>query len=540
MTTTPSPTEPTAHKSAEVAAAVASPSTGAPKPGPRPTSTDTSPSPKDTSGANDSPNTRDSKHTDSKHAGSKHSRDTAREEALAAFPYVALTIQTTGIHPSTGRLLTVDALTLNDAGEVGQEFHAVINPDGDPGPRHLHGLSPEEIKAGQAFSSLLKPLDRLIDGRTLIVHDTTYTWGFIVAEARRAMTAAARQNRARNRNRNNKGRRRRVKVGHVPAPVSIIDTLATARRQGVWGTDIRLAAVAHDTGLDAPSPNATVERARRAEKDTSREATRLLVELYRAQREGTLSTASPQDLRADRFGLQRSHVRVDAAEAPRQHHNPGPYVPGKELIRGMEIVVAPEITEDPDTIIAALTREELNYSEKLTRETSLVVCNITTDLVGKPMHAHRKDIPLMSDTAFLAALERIEDAQEPEETDKTSGSSAGNGGNHGNQGSSGGPNNRNRSSHNKNRRRSRRKSSHHGQGSKNNANQGQNHKNTQDDSGNNGSPNKNNAKGGSNKGSNNNGRRRRRRGGRGRRGNGNQHQQNQQNSGHNRSRTTDN
>ncbi|MGV0360698.1 DNA polymerase III subunit epsilon [Corynebacterium minutissimum] len=506
MTTTPSPTEPTAQQSAEAAAAVTSPSTGAPKPGPRP----------------------------------KHTKDTAREEALAAFPYVALTIQTTGIHPSTGRLLTVDALTLNDSGDVGQEFHAVINPDGDPGPRHLHGLSPEEIKAGQAFSSLLKPLDRLIDGRTLIVHDTTYTWGFIVAEARRAMTAAARQNRARNRNRN-KGRRRRVKVGHVPAPISIIDTLATARRQGVWGTDIRLAAVARDTGLDAPSPKATVERAQRTEKDTSREATRLLVELYRAQREGTLSTASPEDLRADRFGLQRSHVRVDAAEAARQHHNPGPYVPGKELIRGMEIVVAPEITEDPDTIIAALTREELNYSEKLTRETSLVVCNITTDLVGKPMHAHRKDIPLMSDTAFLAALERIEDAQEPEETDKTSGSSAGNGGNHGNHGGgSGGQNNRNRSSHNKNRRRSRRKSSHHGQGSKNNANQGQNHKNTQDDSGNNGSPNKNNAKGGSNKGSNNNGRRRRRRGGRGRRGNGNQHQQNQQNSGHNRSRTTDN
>ena len=174
MTTTPSPTEPTAHKSAEAAAAVASPSTGAPKPGPRPATTDTSSSPKDTSGANNSQNTRNSKHTDSKHA-----RDTAREEALAAFPYVALTIQTTGIHPSTGRLLTVDALTLNDSGDVGQEFHAVINPDGDPGPRHLHGLTLEELKAGQAFSSLLKPLDRLIDGRTLIVHDTTYTLSLI-------------------------------------------------------------------------------------------------------------------------------------------------------------------------------------------------------------------------------------------------------------------------------------------------------------------------------------------------------------------------
>ena len=92
-----------------------------------------------------------------------------------------------------------------------------------------------------------------------------------------------------------------------------------------------------------------------------------------------------------------------------QHHNPGKYEPGKELRRGMEIVVAPEILEDPDTIISALMREELNYSEKLTREASLVVCNVTTDLVGKAMHAQRKGIPLMSDAAFLDALTRIED-----------------------------------------------------------------------------------------------------------------------------------
>ena len=122
-----------------------------------------------------------------------------------------------------------------------------------------------------------------------------------------------------------------------------------------------------------------------------------------------MSSYAPDDVRADRFGLQRSHVRVDAAEAPVQHHNPGKYEPGKELRRGMEIVVAPEILEDPDTIISALMREELNYSEKLTREASLVVCNVTTDLVGKAMHAQRKGIPLMSDAAFLDALTRIED-----------------------------------------------------------------------------------------------------------------------------------
>ena len=330
-----------------------------------------------------------------------------KTETVTKHPYVALTLQTTGIHPSTGRIVTIDAVAFDNAGDIGQRFHAVLKPDIDAGPHHLHGLTVADIEQAPAFSRVLKSLDKLIDGRTLVVHDIPYTWGFIVAEARRAMMTAARQNRARNRGRN-KGKRRRQKVGHMPAPVRIIDTLATSYAQGVRSNDVRLRGVAKQNGLDA-DPKATVERARHPEQETSREETELLIQLYQHQQRGPVRSYAPDEVRADRFGLQRSHVRVDAAEAPVQHHNPGKYEPGKELRRGMEIVVAPEILEDPDTIISALMREELNYSEKLTREASLVVCNVTTDLVGKAMHAQRKGIPLMSDAAFLDALTRIED-----------------------------------------------------------------------------------------------------------------------------------
>ncbi|WP_276621840.1 DNA polymerase III subunit epsilon [Corynebacterium flavescens] len=331
-----------------------------------------------------------------------------------SYPFVALTVRTTGIHPSTGRVVAIDAVAFSESGAIGEDYHVVIDPETDPGPRHMHGLSHEEVAEGEPFARVLKTLDRLLDGRNLVVHSTPYTWGFIVSEARRAMVAAARQNRSRNRGRS--GGRRRAKVGHVPTPERIIDTLETSRRQGVRSNDVRLGAVAKRSGIDAPDPKATVERARRSEFDVTRAETQLLIELFQAQSEGEgeISSYAPDDIRADRFGLQRSHVRVDAAEAPRQHANPGKYEPGKNLVRGMEVVVAPEITEDPDVIIEALMSEELNYSEKLTRETSVVVCNVTTDLVGKPMHAHRKGIPLMADEVFLAALGRIEEAPEPE------------------------------------------------------------------------------------------------------------------------------
>ena len=361
----------------------------------------------------------DRQHGERQHGERRPSEaELARREAVQQFPYVAVSLGASGIHPATSRLISFDAVTYNAEGEIGEATFMVFCPDSDPGPKHQHGLSHEEVSAGIPFSKALKRIDRIIDDRTIIVHDATVTWGFLVSEARRAMTAAARQNRSRNRN--GRSRSRRIKVGHIPRPQGIIDTLATARRHELPLTDLRLASVALATGIPTTPPTATVERAQRSAEDTAREETNLLWQLHSLQaKRGDVVCLDPSELRADKFGLQRSHIRVDAMDAPRMHHNPGPYVPGRELVRGMEFVVAPEIAMDPDIIIEAGVREELNYVEKLSRETSVVVCNITTDLVGKAMHADRKDIPLMSDEAFLAALKRIEEAgPEPQVEEK--------------------------------------------------------------------------------------------------------------------------
>ena len=361
----------------------------------------------------------DRQHGERQHGERRPSEaELARREAVQQFPYVAVSLGASGIHPATSRLISFDAVTYNAEGEIGEATFLVFCPDSDPGPKHQHGLSHEEVSAGIPFSKALKRIDRIIDDRTIIVHDATVTWGFLVSEARRAMTAAARQNRSRNRN--GRSRSRRIKVGHIPRPQGIIDTLATARRHELPLTDLRLASVALATGIPTTPPTATVERAQRSAEDTARAETNLLWQLHSLQAKlGDVVCLDPSELRADKFGLQRSHIRVDAMDAPRMHHNPGPYVPGRELVRGMEFVVAPEIAMDPDIIIEAGVREELNYVEKLSRETSVVVCNITTDLVGKAMHADRKDIPLMGDEAFLAALKRIEEAgPEPQVEEK--------------------------------------------------------------------------------------------------------------------------
>ncbi|MBD8029957.1 DNA polymerase III subunit epsilon [Corynebacterium sp. Sa1YVA5] len=343
----------------------------------------------------------------------REAQEHARQKAITDAPYVSVTIQSSGIHPSTSRMITFTAITLTADNEPVETFHAVLNPGTDPGPFHLHGVTDEEFRSARRFSQILKAVDRLIDGRTLILHNAPRAWGFIVSEAKRAMNDAARANRSTSRNSRRGGRgRRRQRVGHIPRPVSIVDTLASARRQGVVLDDVRIRGVAHALGLDTPPAVATTERAGVPHEQLCRESTRLVADLHFTLRgRGELATQTPDNLRADRFGLQRSHIRVQAQEEKPTLINPGVYQPGTSLVAGMEVVVAPEIEMDPDIIIQAAVDAGLSYSEKLTRQTSVVVCNQTRDIDGKAMHAQRKNIPLLSDVAFLQAVERVRDGK---------------------------------------------------------------------------------------------------------------------------------
>ena len=302
-------------------------------------------------------------------------------------PFIALTIQTTGLHPSSSRIVTIDAVTFDAEGNPVDSFFTVVNPVKDPGPRHLHGVPREEVEAARPFGHFLKKLCTLLDDRTLITHNAPRTWGFIVSESKRTLKARRRK----------RGGRRRRGVGHVPRPVAVVDTLGAARRESIFVTDTRLRSLAHQLGYSV-SEKASISRAQQPAKELTREDTLLVARLFFERFRDTRAVSDPKELKADRFGLQRSLIRVDAAAAAKKP-NPGQFA--GELKPGMEVVVAPEVACDPDDIIHAVVDGELAYSEKVTRTTSLVVCNEEHPKRGKGMHAHRKGIPLITDEEFL-------------------------------------------------------------------------------------------------------------------------------------------
>ncbi|MDO4909560.1 MAG: DNA polymerase III subunit epsilon [Corynebacterium sp.] len=323
--------------------------------------------------------------------------------------YAAVAIQTSGLHPATSRMVSLDVLTFDSEGNSQDMRHFLFNPGEDAGPTHLHGLSPEELKEGARYENVAREICELLDDRILVLHDSAHTWGFIISESRRAMRIV----RGRRRHeRSGRGRSRRH-VHVIPRPALIVDTLASARRQSIEVPDIRLRGLAQTLGL-ATSPTASAQRARIPEATFTRKNSQLTWEMYQILKKGTLATWEPQQLRADKYGLQRTIVRINAADTGHQDtinpKKPVDMPPPFEgtLIPGMEVVLAPEVSMDPDVLIEAALNAGLTYQEKLTRRTSLVVCNQRENLQGRAMHAARKGIPLISDKEFMRLAAQVE------------------------------------------------------------------------------------------------------------------------------------
>lgn len=384
----------------------------------------------------------------------------SKEEA----PFAAVSISTSGIHPKTSRLVALSVVFFGPGAEapgdaahpdelptinIGQEVGTLtrhLNPGEDAGPWHLHGYQVNELSQALGFNSSAQLIHQALDGRTLIMHESDYVWGFLTHEFKLSQRSANRGRRSHGRGRGRGGRRQ-----PTPAPVSIIDTLATARRQAIDSTDPRLRAIvasynraaeAATTATDSTAADSTTEPATSANAPANAGRSAVLApatalpevgavaslskkdidpdELLEAnarltaalalaqQRNGELTVLDPEDLAADQFGLRRSGLRIDAANSPRPYVNPGAWKRGEPLVEGMEFVVSPDVAIDPDVLIGQGVAAGLAYSEKLNRRSSLVVCNENYELRGKAMHADRKGIPLIRDEDFLALLDDVQ------------------------------------------------------------------------------------------------------------------------------------
>ena len=116
-------------------------------------------------------------------------------------------VETTGFSPEAERIIEVGVVVLDDTGAEVGSFCTLLNPGCDPGPTHIHGITPAMIEGSPTFGSIHSFLADLLSGRVVVGHNIDgFDLDFLRAECRRVGGEAL-----------------------DPGPVTTIDTLSLAQ-----------------------------------------------------------------------------------------------------------------------------------------------------------------------------------------------------------------------------------------------------------------------------------------------------------------------
>ena len=80
--------------------------------------------------------------------------------------------ETTGLY-RTDRIVEFACVTIID-GEIVEEYETLIQPNRDPGPVHIHGITPSMLEAAPEFESVAGDIAKRLDGALLVAHNISF------------------------------------------------------------------------------------------------------------------------------------------------------------------------------------------------------------------------------------------------------------------------------------------------------------------------------------------------------------------------------
>ena len=117
-------------------------------------------------------------------ASPRHFAKIARD--LMTPKIACIDVETTGLHPSTDRIVELAIVNLDEHGDLETSWSTRINPERDPGPTFAHGLTADMLADAPLFAAVAAELARHIEGRVLAAHNVNFDYNFIRYEFDRA------------------------------------------------------------------------------------------------------------------------------------------------------------------------------------------------------------------------------------------------------------------------------------------------------------------------------------------------------------------
>jgi DNA polymerase-3 subunit epsilon len=300
--------------------------------------------------------------------------------------YAVVDVETTGL-ARDDRIVSAAVYRLDARGNVEDHWYSPVNPERDPGPTWIHGLTADVLADAPLFAQVADDFAERLAGRVLVAHNAVFDWSMIAREYARA------------------GR-------HVPVRQRLC-TILLAK-------ELRLPLPNHKLESLAAHYGVVQQRAHHALDDA-----RVLAEAFRPSLHLAAGSGVRLPLHACRpltewsdpaprassaaarprgnGGTWRSGRRRPACPYP----NPGRYLPGGPLVQGMRVAISGDTSVDRELLEDRAVEAGLHIASGVSRLTSLVVSNDPHAVTSKVVKARAYGTPVLDEAAFTQLLRDV-------------------------------------------------------------------------------------------------------------------------------------
>ncbi|MER5401614.1 DEDDh family exonuclease [Streptomyces sp. NPDC002599] len=316
----------------------------------------------------------------------------------AAYPqgYAVVDVETTGL-ARDDRIISAAVYRLDARGEVEDHWYTMVNPERDPGPVWIHGLTSEMLEGAPLFRDVAEEFAARLDGRVLVAHNAVFDWSMIAREYARADREAPVRQR--------------------------LCTIALSKELGLPLPNHKLESLAAHFGVVQQRAHHALDDARvlaEAFRPSLRAAAHGGVRLPLLEclplKEWSDSAAAPRTGRQSggyaSGGYPSGSWRPSRKRPACPHPNPGRYTADKPLKQGMRIAFSGDTSVDRELLEDRAVEAGLHVATSLSRLTSLLVTNDPDSGTSKVVKARQFGTPVVDEAAFGQLLRDVEPASE--------------------------------------------------------------------------------------------------------------------------------
>lgn len=284
--------------------------------------------------------------------------------AAAPLGFAVLDVETTGFEEHD-RVVQVAITQVAPDGRVQAEWATLVDPLRNPGPVHIHGITPERLIGAPAFPAVAAQVEQLLTGRVLVAHNADFDYRMLHTELTRA---------------------------RVPDPVRWrLCTIRLARRVGVPVGSFSLAALAAHFGLHNPG-------AHDARHDTWTTVQLLRLLLARATEGGLPLTVCGGA--AEWAGPRRVASR-SAGFGPVAR-----WAPGHPLVQGTRVLVVGPTRASRHLLRERVLEAGISWTTRL-EQAGVVVCEHPDAATVRLAAVRDSGVPVVDEDTFGALLGQV-------------------------------------------------------------------------------------------------------------------------------------